>query len=168
MNRMTCSRHIAPQWLAACMAAACVLSSHRAMAEPPSEAWAPVEGSMVDPDAPTTYRLPVVGIFDPPQERIAMRTDAAKPGAAATCHPDRSEGSSATQSEILRSAQNDANATSPYPPTTAELTNQLLPAVQRGYNLAQRGAFFAARTEFVQVLRRVAQAKDAASGTDEH
>jgi tetratricopeptide (TPR) repeat protein len=165
---MTCSRHIAPQWLAACMAAVCVLSSHRAMAEPPSEAWQPALGAAVDPDAPTTYRLPVVGIFDPPQERIAMRTNAAKPGAAATCHPDRSEGPSTRQSEILHSAQNDTNATSPYPPTTAELTNQLLPAVQRGYNLAQRGAFFAARTEFVQVLRRVAQAKDAASGTDEH
>jgi tetratricopeptide (TPR) repeat protein len=48
------------------------------------------------------------------------------------------------------------------------LTHQLLPAVQRGYNLAQRGGYFAARTEFVQVLRRVAQAKDANSGTDEH
>jgi tetratricopeptide (TPR) repeat protein len=47
------------------------------------------------------------------------------------------------------------------------LTAQLLPAVQRGYNLAQRGAYFAARTEFIQVLRRVAQAKDASAGTDE-
>src|SRR5262249_59168340 len=53
-------------------------------------------------------------------------------------------------------------------PTKSELTNQLLPAVQRGYNLAQHGAFFAARTEFIQVLRRVAQAKDAGSNTDDH
>ena len=56
----------------------------------------------------------------------------------------------------------------PFRPRSSELTTQLLPAVQRGYNLAQRGAFFAARTEFIQVLRRVAQAKDAASGTNEH
>jgi tetratricopeptide (TPR) repeat protein len=55
-----------------------------------------------------------------------------------------------------------------YPTNTAELTSQLLPAVQRGYNLAQHGAFFAARTEFIQVLRRVAQAKDAGSASDEH
>jgi tetratricopeptide (TPR) repeat protein len=55
-----------------------------------------------------------------------------------------------------------------YTPTTAELTSQLLPAVQRGYALAQRGALFAAQTEFVQVLRRVAQAKDAAGNSEDH
>jgi tetratricopeptide (TPR) repeat protein len=53
-------------------------------------------------------------------------------------------------------------------PVTAELTAQLLPAVQRGYVLAERGALFAARTEFVQVLRRVAQAKDVAASSAEH
>ncbi|MEX2308215.1 MAG: hypothetical protein WD738_11510 [Pirellulales bacterium] len=54
------------------------------------------------------------------------------------------------------------------PPATAPQAAQLLPAVQRGYVLAQRGAVFAARIEFVQVLRRVAQAKDIAAGSDEH
>jgi tetratricopeptide (TPR) repeat protein len=138
------------------------------MAEPPSEPWSPVHGEAVDTDVPTTYRLPVVGIFDPPQERVAMRTDAEKTATAGISHPERGEGSSEPQGEIVRPAQNDSQTASPYPRTTAELTNQLLPAVQRGYNLAQRGAFFAARTEFVQVLRRVAEAKDAASGTEEH
>jgi hypothetical protein len=52
--------------------------------------------------------------------------------------------------------------------TTTELSQQLLPAVQRGYALAQRGAMYAARTEFVQILRRVAQAKDMAARSDEH
>jgi tetratricopeptide (TPR) repeat protein len=56
----------------------------------------------------------------------------------------------------------------PYTPTTAELTSQLLPAVQRGYALAQRGALYAAETEFVQVLRRAAQAKDAARNSEDH
>ena len=55
-----------------------------------------------------------------------------------------------------------------YTPTANELNAQLLPAVQRGYDLAQRGALFAAQTEFVQVLRRVAQARDAASRSNEH
>jgi tetratricopeptide (TPR) repeat protein len=50
---------------------------------------------------------------------------------------------------------------------TVDLTSQLLPAVQRGFGLAQRGALFAARTEFVQVLRRVAQTRDAAAGGGE-
>ena len=51
---------------------------------------------------------------------------------------------------------------------TTELTPQLLPAVQRGYALAQRGAMYAARAEFVQVLGRVVQAKDAAANSDAH
>jgi tetratricopeptide (TPR) repeat protein len=55
-----------------------------------------------------------------------------------------------------------------YVPAATELTTQLLPAVQRGFDLAQRGALFAAQTEFIQVLRRVAQAKDTASRSDEH
>lgn len=52
--------------------------------------------------------------------------------------------------------------------TTTELTPQLLPAVRRGYALAQRGAMFAARAEFVQVLRRIVQVKDAAANSDAH
>jgi tetratricopeptide (TPR) repeat protein len=49
-----------------------------------------------------------------------------------------------------------------------DLTEQLLPAVQRGFGLAQRGALYAARTEFIQVLRRIALAHDAAQDTSEH
>jgi tetratricopeptide (TPR) repeat protein len=48
------------------------------------------------------------------------------------------------------------------------LSLQLLPAVQRGTGLAERGALFAARTEFIQVLRRLAQGKDAAVNSDAH
>jgi tetratricopeptide (TPR) repeat protein len=40
--------------------------------------------------------------------------------------------------------------------------------VQRGCDLAQRGALFAAQTEFIQVIRRVAQANDAEHRTDGH
>jgi tetratricopeptide (TPR) repeat protein len=58
--------------------------------------------------------------------------------------------------------------TTAVPPRVVDLTQQLLPAVQRGFGLAQRGAMYAARTEFVQVLRRVAQAHDAAADTTEH
>ena len=73
-----------------------------------------------------------------------------------------------------------ARRAAPVEPVTAEIvrraptalapdvTPQLLPAVQRGFKLAQRGALYAAQTEFVQVLRRAAQAKDAAAGSDGH
>ena len=56
----------------------------------------------------------------------------------------------------------------PITPSTSELSAQLLPAVQRGTDLAERGALYAARTEFIQVLRRLAQGKDAAVDSDEH
>jgi tetratricopeptide (TPR) repeat protein len=56
----------------------------------------------------------------------------------------------------------------PYMPVTAGLSAQLLPSVQRAYALAQRGSLYAAQTEFVQVLRRIAQAKDADEGYDDH
>jgi tetratricopeptide (TPR) repeat protein len=56
----------------------------------------------------------------------------------------------------------------PYAPTLEGLSKQLLPSVQRAYGLAKNGAAFAAQTEFIQVLRRIAQAKDAAGGTDLH
>jgi tetratricopeptide (TPR) repeat protein len=110
-----------------------------------------VRGEMVDADAPATYRLPLVGLCDPADEpRIALRGGGAKPQAG-----------NATATVL-------SAATLAIPPNTGGLTAQLLPAVRRGYNLAQRGAFFAARAEFIQVLRRVAQAKDAATGTDVH
>jgi hypothetical protein len=56
----------------------------------------------------------------------------------------------------------------PYSPTTAALTRQLLPSIQHAYGLARHGAVFAARAEFIQVLRRIAQAKDAAANSDVH
>lgn len=58
--------------------------------------------------------------------------------------------------------------TFPYTPAPNGLSAQLLPAVRRGYALAQRGAMAAARAEFIQVLRRVAQSKDAVADTDVH
>ncbi len=56
----------------------------------------------------------------------------------------------------------------PYAPTTAELSRQLLPNVRHAYGLAQHGAVYAAQTEFIQVLRRIAESKDAAEGVDTH
>lgn len=56
----------------------------------------------------------------------------------------------------------------PYTPTPAALSHQLLPSIQHAYGLARNGAIFAARAEFIQVLRRIAQAKDAAASTDIH
>jgi len=119
----------------------------------------PVRGEIVECDTPATYRLPLVGLCDPADEHLVTSVPA----------------DVAPQLETLATpptpADEKALAASPvglaFPANSNELTKQLLPAVQRGYNLAQRGAFLAARTEFIQVLRRVAQAKDAKCGTNE-
>ncbi len=156
---MTRSLFTGRHWLAVWLTAALFGNPRHVAAEPEGPALLSFRGEMVDPNSPATYRLPVVGIFDPPQDRIARRTDAV----GQTPAPQTPGNECAARG---RSASSSAGLA--YPPTMAELTSQLLPAVQRGYNLAQRGAFFAARTEFIQVLRRVAQAKDAGSDSDEH
>ncbi len=157
-QRMIRSTSTAANLLATCLAAIAGYP-HCLAAEPAGATSMPVRGEMVDGDTPAAYRLPVVGIFAPPKDRLAMRSDAVQPKSSRQ----------PTANEIASGAASDqAPAALAYPATKAELTNQLLPAVQRGYNLAQHGAFFAARTEFIQVLRRVAQAKDAGSSTDDH
>jgi tetratricopeptide (TPR) repeat protein len=145
--------------LAATLAAGLAIHSRCQAAEAAVGASVPVLGETVDADAPATYRLPVVGIFDPPKDRIAMRTDETAPKTADRVIPEAKTGAA----PVGQPAAAIASA-----PTNPELTNQLLPAVQRGYNLVQHGAFFAARTEFIQVLRRVAQAKDTGSASDDH
>lgn len=136
------------RWLAVCLAATAVGVPHRGTAEPVTAALLTVQGDAVG-DAPVVYRLPLVGLGDPAEEARVM-AQPAEPAAATLPQPTER-----------------AAAKLPFPAHTSGLTAQLLPAVQRGHALAQRGAFFAARTEFIQVLRRVAQAKDATAGTDD-
>ena len=156
---MTRASSTAAFWLTACLAATAGQMPCLA-AEPRSVTAIPVRGEMVDAEAPAAYRLPVVGIFAPPRDRLAVRSDVVKSGVGT---PRIAADERATSTTAATSP-----AALAYPATKSELTNQLLPAVQRGYNLAQHGAFFAARTEFIQALRRVAQAKDAESNSDEH
>jgi tetratricopeptide (TPR) repeat protein len=135
------------RWLAVCLAATTVGVPHCLATEPAADSTSlPVQGEAVG-DVPVTYRLPLIGLCDPADEARVTGQAVEQP---------------VVQKPLVSAA------TLPYPANTAGLTTQLLPAVQRGYNLARRGAFFAARTEFIQVLRRVAQAKDAAAGTDRY
>ncbi|HEX5472228.1 MAG TPA: hypothetical protein VFW73_10090 [Lacipirellulaceae bacterium] len=155
---MTGSSCTAAIWLAACLAVA-ISSLSCFGTEPKNDTTLPVRGEMVDADTPATYRLPIVGTSDPASVRVAMRSDVVQRTVSST--------TSAEQPACTVVSQQSSAALA-YPETTTELASQLLPAVQRGYNLAERGAFFAARTEFIQVLRRVAQAKDAGPNTEEH
>jgi tetratricopeptide (TPR) repeat protein len=126
----------------------------------------PFHGENVDADAPATYRLPLIGLCDPADEAAVTGERSAVTKEIAT--PESSAAPVVEEAKPQAAKSAPSGAAMAIPPTSGGLTAQLLPAVQRGYNLAQRGAFFAARTEFIQVLRRIAQAKDAATGTDEH
>ncbi|HVT30660.1 MAG TPA: hypothetical protein VHE81_21810 [Lacipirellulaceae bacterium] len=157
---MTRSTRTAACWLAAGVAA--VIGFPRCVrAQQPSSNTAslPVLGEMVETDTPATYRLPTIRGSRAAECRVALRSEMVKPTTI---------WGTAKVEESVPVASETPPAALAYPQTTAEITAQLLPAVQRGYNLAERGAFFAARTEFIQVLRRVAQAKDAGSHSEEH
>ena len=67
-----------------------------------------------------------------------------------------------------RSAPVEAGPSLPNTPTVAEVSAQVKPSVQTAYQLARRGALFAAHSQFVDVLRRIARAKDAEADTDVH
>jgi tetratricopeptide (TPR) repeat protein len=126
----------------------------------------PVHGETVDAEGQAAYRLPLIGLCDPAEEGVVTGESGAISKAPAK--PDDATVSGGGDAKPQAAEGPRSGASLAIPPTSGALTTQLLPAVQRGYNLAQRGAFFAARTEFIQVLRRIAQAKDAAAGTDEH
>jgi tetratricopeptide (TPR) repeat protein len=66
-----------------------------------------------------------------------------------------------TEAELLLA---DASPTATGSPTGAVVSERAQARIRRGYALAQRGASFAARSEFIQVLRMIAEAKDQKHG----
>jgi tetratricopeptide (TPR) repeat protein len=164
-----------------------------------------IDGGMVDPEVPATYRLPAVSpqatteqdvaraappLFAPPADQTdsivttdkTQRDNVPLPAGAP---PDDGRVHATAAGSVAVTAQPSLPAVPPSAPpsepiqtvavgsvaavpASTELSAQLLPAVQRGTGLAERGALFAARTEFIQVLRRLSQGKDAAANSDEH
>jgi tetratricopeptide (TPR) repeat protein len=166
MYRTLC---LAVLWIAACLWAASAAHAVDDAAASPM-----VEGQLADPEVPALYRLPQVATVAPPTPPEVAELPTILPCPAeddvvdnalpATCGHGSCPDRMASAPTLPRIA-----AALPVPlPQAGGLNAQLLPAVQRGYGLAQRGALFAARTEFVQVLRRVAQARDAATAGDIH
>jgi tetratricopeptide (TPR) repeat protein len=167
-----------------------------AAANPPADADHPaIAGGPVAADVPPIYRLPRVdgGVqpTDPwagiPRRPLSAGTtspaeETIEPGGGVTGSDDILPLSNSPPDDMLQEMESlwqqfafdepayafDAAAAFPYTPTAAELSRQLLPSVRKAFGLAQRGATYAAQAEFVQVLRRIAQAKDAELGTDEH
>lgn len=52
--------------------------------------------------------------------------------------------------------------------STTDLSRRLTPMVRTGFKLGRAGAMYAARNQFIEVLRRITNAKDAAEGSDRH
>ena len=152
--------------------------------------WIAVAGDTVDGDVPALYRLPGATSYAT-ESREPIVAHVARPSLAVVA-PSPPLVVDKVADGVPRVAQREIPPSSPWParestttraestplplsranprlaPMTTALAPQLLPAVQRGYALAQRGAMFAARAEFVQVLGRVVQAKDAASNSNVH
>jgi tetratricopeptide (TPR) repeat protein len=179
--------------IAVCVAAA--LAATGVAAESPDGSLSPVLGEAVDADVPAMYRLPLVReaaretpgrplmkspLFGAPVGQVVPIEPVEHPpgpslegmGMPAPVHGAEVEPQveeAKPQAEIAPETKKRVEMpVAPSVQPRGELTTQLLPAVQRGFGLAQRGALYAARTEFVQVLRRVAQARDAAGDTSEH
>ena len=139
----------------------------------------PSDGEIIDEEQPPVYRLPSVGA----EREAEAETESETPqisvsGPVADVRPLPIESSP----EMLRDMDDvlshpfavepdetiDPRGAIPYTPAAEGLSAQLLPSVRKAYSLAQRGALYAAESEFIQVLRRIAQANDGAEGTDEH
>jgi tetratricopeptide (TPR) repeat protein len=205
--------------IAACVATSFAIAGLSAVAD---TAPTCVDGGMVDPDMPATYRLPPVAsaaeaevakdakvaitavkevspLFSAPttpeatlpvpveefQPAVTTQVEKFSTSLPAGAPPDdgRARDAAAGSGAAIVVASRDVTLPSAPPsepsqtvaavvartaPPTSDLSVQLLSAVQRGTGLAERGALFAARTEFIQVLRRLAQGKDAAINSNEH
>ncbi|WP_145381924.1 tetratricopeptide repeat protein [Botrimarina mediterranea] len=70
-----------------------------------------------------------------------------------------------TPRELLELATADNEALLSYTASTKDLSRRLEPEVQAGFELGKSGAVYAARAKFIEVLRKVALAKDATEGS---
>ena len=77
-------------WLAASLAAALCADARAVAAEPTMAAALQVQGEMVDADAPTAYRLPLIGLCDPADEQAVVQTGALPTACNSRDSPPRS------------------------------------------------------------------------------
>jgi tetratricopeptide (TPR) repeat protein len=126
---------------------------------PPDEQVTQPASAQAGLDAPKNQSSALAPAGSPPDERFVVE-DASEPASPRVEFAEDA-------SQVVGPPVPVASDAPSYAPATDGLTEQLLPVVQRGYRLAQRGALYAAREEFIQVLRRVCQTRDAAEKTDE-
>ncbi|MEN0109555.1 MAG: hypothetical protein AAF805_02415 [Planctomycetota bacterium] len=95
----------------------------------------------------------------------AATTEPAKPAAV---QDQLAERLAKRPTATLRTLDQSDDALTPFTASVEGLSKRLEPQVRTGFQLGKAGAVYAARGEFVAVLRRVAAAKDAAAGGTQH
>lgn len=157
--------------------------------EPGTAGAATIVGVVVDGEASSIYRLPPVAAPDEPQQeatcpeqprpataarRLSEPLEPATSDAVESLLPDELPAEIVAEPDFLETGgrPDDPGAAAigalPYTPTVAELSQRMLPSVRHGFEMARRGAVYAAQAEFIKVLRRIAAAKDAQDGHDDH
>ncbi|TWU00726.1 hypothetical protein Pla108_16780 [Botrimarina colliarenosi] len=129
-------------------------------------------GPRFDPAAPYQYKAPTPA---PRQQVAAEAFDAFEDGSVegseawsddeallAVAAPLRPH---ADPRPLREMASPEGDALLTYTASTKDLSRRLEPEVQAGFELGKAGAVYAARSKFVEVLRRIAMANDAAEGS---
>lgn len=115
--------------------------------------WEEPATPLADASVTPTPELPPPTVADPDQP-VTM------PPTVNVTSDEQGQSLSPEADELLA----DAGATVTGHPTGAVVSEQAQAKIRRGYKLAQRGAYFAARAEFVETLRMIAEAKDQKRG----
>ncbi len=133
-----------------------------AESEPPvlngPELGSPVEATPIElPDAPAEVEAPVAAPMIAPPQPLPTVSPTVRRGEPT---PDNRPASVST---IHSTAP-------PHHPSDAmrAVTQHAEQTIRHGYHLAERGALYSARAEFIQALRAIAQAMDVQAGTREH
>ena len=164
--------------LAAMLLALLLLPVARAQGAPAASIFAAPSVSSTEQTQPPTARLTTVRVAPP--NRIAWRPDAhgnlsLAPSTVIAESPvfdlpappeDTLPQASTDAKEEVAAEQIDP--TLAFTPAVEGISRRLQPEVRKGFDLGRAGAIYAARTQFITVLRKVALAKDAAEGTERH
>ena len=125
-------------------------------------------------DQPVASRLPA---SPQPLPGVAPATQTASPPPVGQVEPSYNEPSTAHSTPATFAAQRASAApiragqlSGKYPQAAAmqAVNRQAEQMIRRGYHLAERGALYSGRAEFIQALRTIAQAIDIQSGARQH
>ena len=109
--------------------------------------------------------LPLEAFTELPTADCGLAPTPSAPAALESVQPEDADNPHMAQAVAeAESLLADASPTATGSPTGAMVTERAQAKIRRGYALAHRGANYAARSEFLEVLRMIAEAKDQKHG----